>query len=116
MGLIWTPEKFKKELVVRLAENGQIVGEFVRGDARRRLSGISDPDWGRAYRGFVAGLVSYDVSSSARAVTITVGVRGGYSSHHGFYIETGTRLRPARPWLRPAVFENGGKIVGLLTG
>lgn len=116
MALKWTPNEFKKELVARLTDNGQIVGEFVRGDARRRLNGITDPDWGRQYRSFVSGLVSYEVESSNKAVVITVGVRGGYSNYHGFYIETGTNRRAAHPWLRPAVFENGRKIVDLLSG
>lgn len=116
MPLKWTPRQFKKELVQRIADNGQVVGEFVRSDARRRLTGIDDPDWGAAYRAFVAGLIGYEIETSPQAVTITVGVRGGYSEWHGFYIETGTARRPARPWLRPAVFENGRQIVGLLEG
>lgn len=116
MPLKWTPEEFKRELIGRLEDNGQAVGEFVRSDARKRLTGIKDPTWGAAYRAFVAGLVSYEIESSSREVTITVGVRGGYNSFHGFYIEVGTMRRPAHPWLRPAVFENGRQIVGLLEG
>ena len=116
MALKWTPDEFKRELIAQLETNGQVVGEFVRQDARRRLNSIGDPDWGRQYRAFVAGLLGYDIKTSVKEVLITVGVRGGYSSHHGFYIETGTSRRAAHPWLRPAVFENGKQIVGLLIG
>jgi len=116
MTLKWTPEKFKKQLIADLEANGQVVGEFVRTDARRRLTGITDPDWGAAYRAFVAGLVTYEVKSDKAAVTISTGVKGGRLRWHGFYIETGTMKRAPHPWLRPAVFENGKKIVALLEG
>lgn len=113
MPLKWTPKEFKRELKQRIAANSQAVGEFVRRDAQRRLTGIGDPAWGAAYRSFVAGLVGYEIEVGANDVTVTVGVRGGYSSWHGFYIEVGTARRSANPWLRPAVFENGRQIVGL---
>lgn len=116
MPLKWTPDEFKRELLDRVADSGQAVGEFVRKDARRRLGGISDPEWGKAYRSFVSGLTSFEVEKKTREVVITVGVRGGYSRWHGYYIEVGTSRRPAHPWLRPAVFENGRQIVGILSG
>jgi hypothetical protein len=116
MPLLWTPERYKKRLRAELADRGQIVGEFVRRDARSRLSGIQDPDWGAGYRRFVAGLVSYEIESGPREVTVIVGVRGGYSSYHGYYIEIGTRMRAAAPWLRPAVFNNMRQIVGIISG
>lgn len=116
MPLKWTPEKFKKQLVADLKTNGQVVGELVRNDARRRLRSITDPDWGAEYRSFVAGLVTYEIKSSSKEVAITVGVKGGRTKWHGFYIETGTTRRAAHPWLRPAVFENGKKIVAALEG
>lgn len=106
MPLKWTPEKFKKELVAQLATNGQGVGEFVRRDARSRLAGIPDPEWGSGYRRMVAGLIGYEITSSMREVVVEVGVRGGYSRWHGYYIEVGTSRQPAHPWLRPAVFNN----------
>lgn len=113
MPLKWTPNEFKKDLIGRLSTNGQIVGEFVRADARKRLGGISSPDWGQAYRSFVAGLVSYEIETSSKEVKVTVGVRGGYTAWHGYYIEVGTSRQPPHPWLRPAVFNNLGQIKGL---
>lgn len=116
MALKWTPNEFKRELAAKLAANGQGVGEFVRRDARSRLSGIADPDWGAAYRSFVAGLVSYEIEAGAREVVVTVGVRGGYSRWHGYYIEVGTSRQAAHPWLRPAVFNNLAQIRALFMG
>lgn len=112
--LEWTPEQFKTELIQRLKENSQLVGEFVRSDARNRLAKIDKPAWGEAYRNFVSGLLTYEVTSDARSVTTTVGVKGGYTEWHGFYIEMGTSRRPPAPFLRPAVFNNGKHIVSLL--
>ena len=114
MPLRWDPKQFKKELLQQVARNGQQVGEFVRADARRRLLSISDPYWGKEYRSYVAGRVSYEIETLPNEVVIEVGVRGGYSQYHGFYIEVGTELRPAAPWLRPAVFENKRQIVELV--
>lgn len=116
MPLKWTPQEFKRELIGQLADNGQIVGEFVRADARKRLAGIADPAWGQAYRSYVAGLVSYEVEAGANEVRVTVGVRGGYTPYHGFFIEVGTSRQPPHPWLRPAVFNNLSKIRSLFVG
>jgi hypothetical protein len=114
--LKWTPREFKRELVAQLAANGQAVGEFVRRDARARLAGIPEPEWGAAYRRMVAGLVSYEITSSLREVVVEVGVRGGYIRWHGYYIEVGTSRQPAHPWLRPAVFNNLPAIRRLFVG
>lgn len=118
MPFTWKPDAFKKNLVAELAENGEIVGKFVETEARRRLLAISDPKWGEAYRSkLVARLLTYEVISSPKEVTINVGVRTSSSgSHHGFYIEMGSSTAPAHPFLRPAVFQNGKRIVALLSG
>jgi hypothetical protein len=118
MPLTWKPDAFKKKLVAELAENGEIVGKFVETEARHRLLAISDPKWGEAYRSkLVARLLTYEVMTSAKEVTINVGVRTSSSgSHHGFYIEMGSKTAPSHPFLRPAVFQNAAKIVALLSG
>lgn len=118
MPLTWKPDSFKKKLVAELVENAEIVGKFVEQDARKRLLAISDPRWGEAYRSkLIARLLTYEVMTSAMTVTINVGVRTSSSgSHHGFYIEMGSQTAPAHPFLRPAVFQNGKRIVALLSG
>ena len=114
--LKWTPEEFKAEVVRRLEERSQVVGEFVRSDARERLGKIDDPDWGEAYRNFVSGLLTFTIESNSREVKTTVGVKGGYTEWHGFYIEMGTSRQPPHPFLRPAVFSNLKQIASILEG
>lgn len=116
--LKWTPENFKREVVKGLVSNGEIVGEFVEADARRRLLNINDPPWGAGYRReIVARLLRNEVEEGRNEVVIRVGVAtGAEGRHHGFYIEVGSSTAPAHPFLRPAVFENGARIVALLEG
>lgn len=114
----WEPEKFKAELLETLAANGEIAGQFVETDARRRLTAIETPEWGKKYRQrLVARLLRYEVERGKNEVIIRVGVATSKSgTHHGFYIELGSKTAPAQPFLRPAVFENARKIVALLLG
>lgn len=114
----WDQEAFKAIVVDHLVQNGEIVGEFVESDARRRLLMIQDPTWGRNYREqVVARLLDNMIETGQNEVIITVGVRKSKSgSHHGFYIELGSKTAAANPFLRPAVFDNAKKIVALLEG
>jgi HK97 gp10 family phage protein len=115
MRLEWHPEQLKKKILSDLAGNGEVVGKFLEGEARRRLMGITDPEWGEAYRGYVANLISSDSAIDGNGLLIRVGVgRGRSGSHHGLYIEFGSKTAAAHPFLRPAVFDNAAKIVGLL--
>jgi len=118
MPLTWKPESFKKQLIADLVQNGEIVGKFVETEARRRLLAIRDPEWGEAYRSkLVARLLTYEVKTSPKEVTINVGVRTSSSgSWHGYYIELGSSKFGPHPFLRPAVFQNAAKIVALLSG
>lgn len=112
----WTPEQVKKAILDRVEQNANDAGSFVEADARRRLMAIKEPEWGQGYRrSIVASLLTYVVERGDNEVVVSVGVKAGKSSRrHGFYIETGSKTMPAQPFLRPAVFENGRKIVGLL--
>jgi len=114
----WNPKAVKDAAIEEIAGSMEIVGKFVETEARRRLLSIADPDWGAAYRrGIVSRLLTYQVSREANAVVCTVGVAvGSKGRHHGFWIETGSATAPAHPFLRPAVFNNGAKIVALLGG
>lgn len=120
----WKPLEVRQAVIRDLARNGEIVGKFVETEARRRLLAIKEPKWGEGYRRLVvAKLLTYVVEKEPKAVVITVGVRFGYKgSHHGFWIEVGTRWTKDKPghaphpFLRPAVFENQREIVKLLAG
>lgn len=114
----WKPEAFRKQTVANLVENAEIVGKFVETDARRRLLSIRDPKWGEKYRSaLVARLLTNEVEVTDKEVIIRVGVRRSSSgSHHGFYIEMGSKSAPAHPFLRPSVYENAREILALLQG
>lgn len=116
--LKWDPGAFKKQLLQDLKSNGEIVGEFVESDARRRLLAISDPEWGRGYReSVVSRLLTNIVEVEKNEVVIFIGVEKSSSgTHHGFYIEFGSSTAPAHPFLRPAVFSNAREIFSLLEG
>lgn len=116
--LNWKPQEFKTRLKADLVANAEIVGKYVETDARRRLLAITDPPWGAAYRQkVVARLLTNEVETSDKEVTIRVGVLPSSSGrHHGFYIELGSKTAPAQPFLRPAVFENAARIIALLSG
>lgn len=114
----WSPEQLKKKIMDDLVANGEIAGKFVETDARRRLVSIKEPEWGAGYRQkLVARLLRNEVERGFNEVVIRVGVAvSNEARHHGFYIEMGSSTAPAQPFLRPAVFENGRKIVALLAG
>lgn len=119
----WSPQKVRAEVIDNLMANGEIAGEFIESEARRRLLAIREPEWGAGYREkLVARLLTNQIERGNNEVVITVGVtesksrRGEASRKHGLYIELGSKTAPAQPFLRPAVFENGAKIVALLEG
>lgn len=116
--LKWTPNNIKRRVIAELTANAEIAGKFVETDARRRLEAIQEPEWGRGYRReIVSRLLRYEVEALPKELVIRVGVAPGSSGrHHGFYIEMGSSTAPAQPFLRPAVFENGRRIVALLAG
>lgn len=114
----WKPEAFKAQLKADLIANGEIAGKFVEEEARKNLLAITNPEWGAGYRRqIVARLLSNEVEDKGNMVEIRVGVKVSKDGrHHGFYIETGSSTAPAHPFLRPAVFGNGARIVAILAG
>lgn len=123
MTLKWNAQEFKKDLVARVVSNAEIAGKFVEVEARRRILAVQDPDWGTGHRKYVWSLITHTVEQEPNAVVIRVGLPpgrkkkdGSTTRHLGFYIELGSRTAPAHPFLRPAVFQNGARIVALLSG
>lgn len=122
----WDPGKFKQALTADLLANADIVGKFVQTDAQRRLREFPEIETivdgrpykgGGTYRAYVASLMGFEVSTDSQGVLILVGVRAGRGgTHHGLYIELGSKTAEPRPFLRPAVFENAERIVALLAG
>ena len=121
--LKWNAREYKRQLLADLVSNGEIVGKFVEEDARKRILRVQDPDWGKGHRKYVSMLLTNEVEQKRNEVVIRVGLppgkktkSGETSRHLGYYIEVGSKTAPAHPYLRPAVFENGDKIVKLLEG
>ncbi len=118
----WDPEAVKVAALAEVAENAEVVGEFVESEARRRLKAIGKPDNKRAvaWRAFLSRwALTNTVTVMANEVLIRVGMKvasGKGGRTRGFYVETGSSTAPAHPYLRPAVFNNAAKIVALLGG
>ena len=66
--------------------------------------------------------IGYNVKPERDSVVGRVGVKAGLISKsqgkafYGLFIEMGTSKMPARPFIRPAIFENGAEIVRLIAG
>jgi hypothetical protein len=115
--LKWNDKEFKQSLKEQIAANAELVGQVVMSDARKNLLSITDPEWGAGHRLYVSKLLMTEVEVKEKEVEIRVGTRATPKSRHfGFYIETGSKSGAAHPWLRPAVFQNGRRIVEILGG
>ncbi len=118
----WNPDAVKKMARDRVAGNAELTGKYLETEAARYLDAIKEPSDKRflGYRWFLKRyLLTSTVEVRDDAVIVRVGMRrqskkGG--DYHGFYIETGSTVAPANPYLRPAVFSNGRDILDLLTG
>ncbi len=70
--------------------------------------------------GTLADNIDYEVVPVRDNVEGRVGIRGGAMSasqgeaFYGRFIELGTKRQPARPFLRPAVYDNADEIVRLI--
>jgi hypothetical protein len=114
-----SPEKVEQMVRDKLKSRAEDVAKFVETEARNGLDAIQTPDTKRDinYRHYLSRwILTSQVTEDGKAVLIRVGMKIGKSgqTHHGFYIETGSTTAPARPYLRPAVFDNKQAIMGLL--
>jgi len=81
--------------------------EQARGNAPRRTGNLADN-------------IDYEVVPVRDNIEGRVGIKGGAMSasqgkaFYGRFIELGTKRQPARPFLRPAVYDNGDEIVRLI--
>jgi len=119
----WKQKAFIGFTRQQLLTNGQVVGKFLEGEARRRLLAIYKPHNKRAvaYRNYLARFVLTHVvdAEGDKAVVIRVGMRRGSGKAgmmKGFYIEVGSRTAPATSFLRRAVLENKKTIMATLCG
>lgn len=66
-------------------------------------------------RGIMRDDIAYRVEARGNAVTGYVGVKRG-KAFYARFVELGTRRMPARPFLRPAVYDNADTITRLIAG
>lgn len=123
----WNPRKLKRAITDQLERNAEPTGIFLQRQAKTRLMAIQNPEWGQAYRRkILARLIIHEIERLPNDNGIilrlgvladpgAVGYKVGHSRHMGFYIETGSRRFAAQPYLRPAVFNNGRRVVDMLT-
>ena len=108
----WNAAKVKAEISGRLLNGMDRACAFAAEQARAGAPKET---------GFGASEIDYEVRPERDAVVGYVGVKaGGLAANQGkaFYMyfqELGTVRHAARPFLRPAVFENADRIIKFLT-
>lgn len=106
----WDSDKILTEISGITAENMLIATKLVQQDAEANAPRES---------GKLASDVAVESQVTARGNTIEgrVGIpRGRGHAFYGLFSEVGTSTLPARPWLRPALFNNKAKILKILRG
>lgn len=115
--ITWNKEEVIREVTNNVASRAQVAGKYVEDVARSNLLGIVSPSEPRYvnYRRYLANFkLTHEVSIEGKAVVITIGLAGG--EMFGFYIETGSSTAGAQPYLRPALNQSLGAVLGILSG
>jgi HK97 gp10 family phage protein len=104
----WNPQRVKANIAGRVAENMEVACQFVIGQARERVP---------VRRGVTKAEIAFTIEIGAKGNVVEgiVGVKRG-KAFYAKFLEFGTRKMPARPFLRPAVFENAREIVRIIAG
>ncbi len=126
----WNADKVRAEMSGRVVDNMDKACQFVRDNAQGRV---------RRRSGTLAANIDYEIDVWGDRVSGFVGVRKG-RAYYGWFVEVGTKGHKitvsrrralsdqgtmygrvvrhpgtaARPFLRPAIFENGPRILRLI--
>ncbi len=109
----WNDKQLLAEVSGRLLRGMDRAASFTAEEARRRAPVGAT---GRLRRE-----IDYEVRPDRNDVVGYVGVKaGGLAANqgpafYGYFLELGTSKMAARPFLRPAVFENADQIIRFLT-
>ncbi len=99
----------QQEFIALVKRNGAVnmgaAVEFCRDQARARV---------RVRTGKLRDNIIGVVEETPDSVTGFVGVKK--ATFWGWFVERGTKSQPARPFLRPAVFENAAQILRIIRG
>jgi HK97 gp10 family phage protein len=101
----WNAAKFKHKMLVKSAEGMARVCRFVAEKAQANAP---------VRTGKLREEITYKLEVQEDVVEGIVGV--GKEAFYARFIEMGTSKMAARPFLRPAVFENTDEIMRLLVG
>ncbi len=102
----WDAKKFVKQVSGRLLSGMDAACSFAAEEARAKAP---------RDKGLLQSEIDYEVKPKKNVVTGYLGVKKG-DAYYGYFHELGTSKMAAHPFLRPAVFDNGDKIVSLLVG
>lgn len=101
----WNPRAVEAAVSGKLIERMDEVGQFVTEQAQSRVS---------VRTGKLRENITYEVDARENHVEVRVGARKPY--FWAWFLEMGTRKMRARPWLRPAVWQNRATILRILAG
>mgnify|MGYP000854163824 CR=1 FL=1 len=113
----WDEDVVKDWVTEKLLEIGEDVGHFCEKMAKKNLDSIKNPDTKKDnnYRRYLSNYILTNTVEDDEAgdVLIRVGMKIGKNgqTHHGYWIEVGSKSSQAHPYLRPAVFNNGRDIM-----
>jgi HK97 gp10 family phage protein len=104
----WNPQRVKAAIAGEVAQNMEMACQFVASQAKAlapRRGGrlVSEID------------IVVEVGAYGNVIEGRVGVRRG-KAFYARFVELGTRFMAARPFLRPAVFNNAREIVRIIAG
>jgi HK97 gp10 family phage protein len=109
----WNPQRVKAMVAGEVVQNMEVACQFVAGQAK--AIAIS-----RRVRAAIDIEIETSVGAHGNVIEGLVGVRRkgaeGKKAFFGYFLEMGTRFMAARPFLRPAVFNNAREIVRIIAG
>lgn len=112
----WNPQRVKAHIAGTIVQNMEVACKFVEGQARSNARSAFTSRTGKTVRD-ISHEISSEVGAFGNAIEGRVGVlKGKGKAWYAFFLEFGTRKMRARPFLRPAVFNNAREIVRIIAG
>ena len=115
MSLQWNQKETVTAVRAEVKSILETSGEVVKVSARNNLLKIRDPEFGTKYRKMLALYrLKTNLVETSNFIEIQVGLpKGKKGDRYGWYIEMGSKVAAAHPWLRPALTNNLKNITAL---